>query len=289
MSPFECLFESMGTSWKISIWDDVPHASLRLIEQTIRAYCTIFDHTYSRFRSSSLVSHMAQKADVYAVPPEFVDILKLYVDLFKASRGMLNPLVGDTLSDLGYNAKYTLQRKRIVRKVPDFLQVVKIIDAHHIELSQATTIDIGALGKGFAVDAVAHILDQHSLKHYLVDGSGDVYYQGPSPIKVGLEHPTDSSLVIGSMNMKGGAMCGSAVNRRTWAGIHHIINPTTIESTDTIIASWVTAENAALADGLATALFMCPPEYFSDFSFEYLLLNKDMKVKRSPKFAAELY
>ena len=72
--------------------------------------------------------------------------------------------------------------------------------------------------------------------------------------------------------------------------MHHIINPKTLSPIDDILACWVITDSAAIADGLSTALFLSTPEQFEkDFTFEYLLLNRDMKVKRSSGFHAELY
>ncbi|KXK10443.1 MAG: Thiamine biosynthesis lipoprotein ApbE precursor [Microgenomates bacterium OLB23] len=290
MSSYECSFASMGTSWRVVVWDDIPEPTFRALEQTIRAYCSIFDHTYSRFIEHSLVNALAQSSGTHEVPQEFVEILKLYQQFFLASHKLVTPLVGATLSDMGYDAAYTLKPKKVIRRVPDFLASVQIIDNRHIVLNENTLIDIGAIGKGFAVDAITHILEQKKIEHYLVDGSGDIRYKGPEAITIGLEHPKDASKVIGSVAFISGAMCSSATNRRAWNGSHHIINPLTNKSADTIIASWVIAESAAIADGLATALFLCSPENFFDhFSFEYLLLNSEMKVKRSQGFTAELY
>ncbi|MBP9815679.1 FAD:protein FMN transferase [Candidatus Woesebacteria bacterium] len=290
MADLECSFDSMGTSWHITVWDDIPEPTFRALEQTIRAYCSIFDHTYSRFIKDSFISQLADKTGVQEVPPDFTQILRMYEDLFKASGEKFTPLVGNTLSDMGYDATYSLQRKKSVRPVPHFLKTIAIIDDRHIDITEKVTIDIGAIGKGFAVDALANILELRGVTHYLVDGSGDIRYRGPGPIKVGLEHPLDVKKVIGSIDFSSGAMCGSATNRRSWQGQHHIIDPHTMSSTTDIIAAWVIADTAALADGLSTALFLCTPEQCEkDFSFEYLLLNKDLKVKRSAGFNAELY
>jgi thiamine biosynthesis lipoprotein len=280
----------MGTSWKVTVWDDIPEATFLALEQTIRAYCSIFDHTYSRFIKESFISQLSDVTGAHEVNPEFVEILGLYKKLFILSEGVFTPLVGDTLSDLGYDATYSLERKKKIRRVPDFLTTVKVIDARHIELKEKSTIDIGAIGKGFAVDAIANILEQKNVQTYLVDGSGDIRYKGTAPITVGLEDPDDTTKVIGSLEFSTGAMCSSATNRRNWQGMHHIIDPRTNESADHIMASWVIADSAAIADGLSTALFLCPPEQFEkEFRFEYLLLNKDRKVKRSHGFTAELY
>ena len=286
----KCSFDSMGTSWNVSVWDDIAETTFLALEQTIRAYCTIFDHTYSRFIPDSLVCELSQQTGTHRVPTDFVDILKIYMKFFTLSQGAFTRLVGDVLSDLGYDAEYSLKPKSHIRSVPDFLEVVTIVDDCHISLKDTVTIDIGALGKGFAVDAIADILDQKGVMNYLVDGSGDIRYKGETAIKVGLEHPHDAKKVVGVADFTTGAMCSSATNRRTWEGMHHIINPFRASSNTGIEATWVITDTAVYADGLATALFLCPPEQFEkDIAFEYVLLNKELKIKRSPGFNVSLY
>jgi ApbE family len=62
--------------------------------------------------------------------------------------------------------------------------------------------------------------------------------------------------VIGVANLQNRALCASAVNRRAWGnGLHHVLDARTGAPTTEVVATWVVASDAALADGLATALF----------------------------------
>ncbi len=152
-------------------------------------------------------------------------------------------------------------------------------------------IDLGALGKGYFVDKIAEFLAQKGMRRFLVNGSGDMVYKGDGQtLRVGLEHPEDATKVIGVVEMTDGAMCGSGSNRRKWDKYHHTLDPFSLTSPNEVIATWVTAESAAVADGLATCLFLAEPECFrEELAFEYCMLNPEYKVKRSAGFAAELF
>jgi thiamine biosynthesis lipoprotein len=215
----------------------------------------------------------------------------LYEQLHDLSGGACTPLLGFALSDLGYDAGYSLTAKDVLRPVPKLHDAIRIEDDTHITLLQHVLIDIGALGKGYFVDVLAGYLQRQGIRRFLVDGSGDVFYQGDgTPIQAGLEHPGDTSKVIGVVPLEHGGLCASSGNRRAWNGRNHIVDPRTLRSPDEIIATWVMAPTTALADGLATCLFFVEPERFSGaFRFEYCLLNRDYKVKRSPGFIAELF
>ncbi|OGK59721.1 hypothetical protein A3G65_02935 [Candidatus Roizmanbacteria bacterium RIFCSPLOWO2_12_FULL_37_7b] len=72
--------------------------------------------------------------------------------------------------------------------------------------------------------------------------------------------------------------------------LHKPGDPDTSNSPKDILATWVIAENTTLADGLATSLFLVPPELLlNHFDFEYFILNTKLQVKRSLHFDAELY
>lgn len=281
----------MGTHWEISIWDKLDSSKLSEIQKEIIFSSEEFDQTYSRFKESSLVSSLSTKTGHFTVPSEFIEMLKLYFKLYKLSNKKFTPLVGSSLSDLGYDAEYSLKEKGSVHPVEDLDKAVKIIDHQTIELYTPSLFDFGALGKGYFVEKIKNLLNKHDLKHLLVNGSGDISYQSHGePIAVGLEHPFDQTKVIGKVEMTTGSMCSSGSNRRAWGIYHHILDPDSLTSPTEIIASWVIASSATIADALATALFLSPPEAFAqDFKFEYLLLNKDMKVKRSKGFAVELF
>ena len=109
-------------------------------------------------------------------------------------------------------------------------------------------------------------------------------------LRVGLEHPEDTTSVIGVANISNQSLCGSAGNRRKWADFHHIINPETLSSPKELLAVWVIAKNTLLADILTTGLFFVSPDsLLKHFKFEYLILRPDYSVEKSEGFNVELY
>jgi thiamine biosynthesis lipoprotein len=295
LEPKTFSYESMGTTWAVSVWDDLSDARFLELEREVKARSERFDETYSRFKPASLVWELAKKSGRVEVPGELVEMLRWYERLGRLSRGMLNPLVGFSLSDLGYDAEYQFQRKEIVRPVPDFLKTISIISDTAIEIREPVLIDLGALGKGYFVDRLFDFLEGEGIRRFLVNGSGDIRYSSTgSPqvsIRAGLEDPADTSKAIGVLEMNGGALCASAGNRRRWGENQtHIINPETLESPHEILAVWVYADFAVLADALATCLFFIEPEVFlGELNFEYLIMDSGRRVKRSAGFNAELF
>ncbi len=292
--PKKFSYNSMGTTWEITVWDDIDEVTLENLKCEIFEMSDAFDNTYSRFIKTSLVWKISEKAGIYEVPPDFLHMLSLYIDFYEPSEKKLNPLIGFTISDLGYDEHYSLIPKKDIRNTPDLFDAVLIIDESHIKTNQTVLFDFGALGKGYFVDKIADFLKEKNINRFLVNGSGDIYYSGgkshKEPIKVGLEHPHDPSLVIGSIEIDEGAMCASGINRRKWENYHHVIDPHTNTSIgEEIVATWVIAKNAALTDALASCLFFVPPEALSKYQFEYVIMNNENKVKTSHGWNGELF
>jgi thiamine biosynthesis lipoprotein len=269
----------------------VPAESLQAIERRIVADSEAFDRAYSRFKKDSIIWSLVERTGEVEVPTDLTAMLRLYETLYRLSKGKVNPLIGFALSDLGYDETYSLKKKDVVRPVPALPEALRVVDARRIELKQSVLIDVGAVGKGYFVDKIAAYLAGQGLKRFLVNGSGDIAYRTDgAPLRAGLEHPGDPTKAIGVVTMGSGAMCGSAGNRRRWGNYHHTIDPLTLTSPEEIVATWVSAPSAAVADGLATALFLCEPEDFAEeFDFECCLLNKEFRVRQSAGFGAELF
>lgn len=282
-------YESMGTSWSVTIWDKVSNDDLNLWSKEIQKRSEDFDQTYSRFIKSSLVWQIASGPGIYSVPSDFMEMLNIYFSLYLSSDRKLNPLIGFTISDLGYDADYSLVPKEKIRSTPDLLETVKIINEQQIQVDKTVLFDFGALGKGYFVDQIHSFLQSKGLVHFLVNGSGDIRYCGPTSLRVGLEDPEDETKVIGKILIKQGGLCASGVNRRAWDKYHHVVDPSRNSSTEGLLASWVWAETAVWADALASCLFFVPPEKISLVPFEYCLMNTQRLIKKSADFTADFF
>jgi thiamine biosynthesis lipoprotein len=284
-------FEALGTVFTVQVWDPLSAHEYAALIELAKTCARDFDNTYSRFKADSLITQMSRAVGVYAVPHDLVCMLQLYEKLNHATGGAINPAIGFALADTGYDAAYSLQEAPIIRATPRLADAVLIIDATHVDMRAQVLLDLGALGKGYLVDRITELFIDRGLQHFLVDGSGDIRYVGKddTPILCGLEHPTDTSKVIGTLSITGGSLCASATNRRTWGSRNHYIDPESKQSPQEVIATWVYADTAALADGLSSALFFVEPEALSMFNFEWCIVNHALQRKNSAGFAAEFF
>jgi thiamine biosynthesis lipoprotein len=283
-------FEAIGTQWQIIIEQPVNQTLLTDLITAIKARIERFDQHYSRFRSDSLVSSMAQKAGNYKLPEDAKPLFDLYRQLYDISEGRMTPLIGQLLVDAGYDAKYSLQPKAL-QATPKWSEA---LDYKFPELmvKQPVLLDLGAAGKGYLVDIVGRLIEAAGITQFCINAGGDILSHNVSAklSKIGLEHPLELDQAIGLAKVSSGSLCGSAGNRRTWGGFHHIINPHTKNSPDHILAAWVVADTTLLADGLATALFFTEAPKLKDyFDFEHALISRDLSLEYSTNFPAEFF
>lgn len=271
-------FDALGTNW----W--IESSELRSKQQLIVDELDDITRIWSRFEDDTLVGRMAKSAGKYLLGKKDVGLIDWYHQLYIATDGLVTPLIGQTLSDAGYNKDYSLKSKKTIFVPPKWNDVLSLSD-NSLTIRRPTMIDVGAAGKGYAVDRVAELLSGE----YCVDASGDMMIHG-SKLRVGLQDPLDSTKLIGVATIKDESICGSAVTRRTWGQWHHIINPSTSKPVDDVIAVWVIAKRAMHADGLATALFFVPPERLKNLvKFDYCIVRSDGKIQVSDHSKIELF
>ncbi len=277
-------FEAIGTWWDIS----VPSGITSALEANIHAFLTTFDQKWSRFRPDSDITQLSHDAGVLSLTDEEVRLIKWYYVLHKATDGLVTPLVGRTLSDAGYDADYSLIPHSTIQQTPAWSDTLRL-DGNELHVLAPTLIDIGAAGKGFAIDQVARLIEAQGHTAYTIDAGGDIRI-GTNTETVGFEHPADPSKVIGATPLSEQSICGSAGNRRTWGDWHHIINPHTSLPAQEVVASWAIADSAMIADGLATALFFVHPEKLLHLShFSYVLIHQDDTILYSKNKQIRLF
>lgn len=278
-------FPAIGTHFSI----ETPGPVGARVQNEILTLIDDFDLIWSRFREGSVVRRMATRPGTYDFGPSAGPLLDLYRDLYRRTGGLVTPLIGNALEHLGYDAVYSMVAKSgSVRTQPWDGAVTR--QGNEMSTSTRVTFDVGAAGKGYLVDLVLEVLRDNGSEHCVVDASGDLRHHGGDVQRVGLEHPLESGTVIGVANVSGNALCASAVNRRIWGdGLHHVVNPQTGRPAGEVIATWVIAPTALLADGLATALFFVPAKALQGMDFSFVRMLAGGRIEYSTNFDGELF
>lgn len=287
-------FDAIGTSWQIDIYDEATNSKQESVLSLILERISIFDKHYSRFRDDSMVMNMSKAIGQYKLPDDASTMMTFYLKLYTLTGGLFTPLIGQTLVDAGYDAKYTLDTKTdgpVTKPVTWPLALDYNTEKNMLNIKQPVLLDFGGIGKGYLIDIIGKVLKENGIEHFCIDAGGDILHFGNEPLHIGLEHPENIKQVIGTIYIQNQSICGSAGNRRAWKNFHHIINPNTGEASRNILASWVIAPDTIKADALATCLFFVPASVLiqGGFIFEYLIVNPDYSIQKSEGFGAELF
>ncbi len=282
-------FEAIGTTWIIDIYKDLSSSEKDRVLGLIKNRIDLFDIAYSRFRNDSLVTKMSKESGEFIVPDDAKAMMDVYRDLYERTGGLVTPLIGNIISDAGYDAQYSLKQKKTLEKAPAWDDVMEY---HHpqLKIKKPIILDFGAAGKGYLVDLVGDVLEAEGITEYCIDAGGDILHKNKEVLRVGLENPLDKEQAVGVYNLKNESICGSAGNPRVWADFTHIINPKTLTSPKEILAVWVIAEKALIADALATCLFFVDAKSLADvYRFKYLIVRDDFSIEKSKDFQGEVF
>lgn len=279
-------FDAIGTVWRIDSGEALDAGVRARVDAVVDRY----DRTWSRFRADSDASRLRTEPGEHVFPEEAEELFALYDDLHELTGGAVSPFVGDALEQLGYDADYTLVPRGPVAAAPSW-PAARARGGRGLDTAAPVVLDVGAAGKGHLVDLVLDELLEAGVEHSVVDAGGDLRALAAGPFRVALEHPYDPARAIGVAVPLERALCASASNRRAWGdGLHHVLDGRTGRPVDTVVATWAVADSALLADGLATALFVAPPETLADrFDFEFVRVFSDGSLHHSPRFPGEVF
>lgn len=122
--------------------------------------------------------------------------------------------------------------------------------------------DLGAIGKGMALDAAAEVLRDHGIDSALVDFGGQVLALGPPDGApgwlVGITHPADRQRAVLEIPLSRGSIATSSNVERglvvDGVAVGHILDPRSGRPAPTRASVSVLAPTATAADALASAL-----------------------------------
>lgn len=283
-------FAAIGTHWKIQILEEISDSQKSDIFKMVQDRIAVYDKHYSRFRADSLITEMSKQTGEYVLPNDAKLLFDLYETLYRLTNGSVTPLIGNLLSDAGYDATYSFESKPL-HTPPAWNDAIDYAFPQLI-IKQPVLIDVGAIGKGYLIDIVGNLLRDQGIHSFTINAGGDILHADANEktIRIGLEHPADPTSAIGIATICNESICGSAGNRRAWKQFHHIMDPHSLSSPQHIAAVWVIAKEARIADALTTCLFFVEPEIMQkEFTFEYLIVYADFSQKKSEGFQAEMF
>ncbi|MDH5426132.1 MAG: FAD:protein FMN transferase [Gammaproteobacteria bacterium] len=226
-SPCECLIAT----------DDEPLA--RELVALAAAEARRIEQKLSRYKQNNIVHRINHsRCGEIIVDNETADLLDFSVQCFELSDGLFDITSGVLREvwqfDGGDHIPQPAQVEKVLQRVGwDKVQWQR----PRLTLQQGMEIDLGGIGKEYAVDQVAKLLKNHSAEtNVLINFGGDLLASGPringKPWTVGVDDPSRSGeKTVGGVQLTKGAFATSGDARRYLIKNNirysHILNPKT--------------------------------------------------------------
>ncbi|MCL8025024.1 FAD:protein FMN transferase [Nocardioides bruguierae] len=218
----------------------------------------------SRFDPDSDLSRVNAAAGHWVeVDPLLVSAVRVALDAAAATDGLVHPLLGRPMIELGYDADLTQVRRRgELTPLPHTPAPAPAVDAWEdvalreeaVRIPAGTALDLGATAKAWCTDLALAAFRAAGLHRALVSSGGDLRTHGPGAWTVRVaERPGDGPEAGRTQLVDAtGALATSSVLERRWrtAGTerHHLLDPRTGQP---LTGPWRTATVAAPTTVLA--------------------------------------
>ena len=291
-------FKALGTNCKIKIITNSNNISSEYFNDVLY-WISCFESRYSRFLDSSLICEINKQAgkNKVEINEEDETLFKLCDEMHFFSRGVFDPSSLPILKLWDY--------KNNSSKVPDDDQIKIALEKTNwrkVERSnglfflpeEGMSLDLGGIGKEYAVDYIAQIsIQKYNFENFIINFGQDIYAHGRPPNKpawhIGLEDPfnpgqcwTGLAISNNSVASSGDYLRFSIIDGKRYS---HIINlQTGYPVNNKCRSSSVVAKSCTMAGILSTVSFV---KGFKDgikfidafFGSEGCLLSKIGKFK----------
>jgi FAD:protein FMN transferase len=262
---------SMGTVYEIAVYDDQPERASAAIDKAFAEIARL-DAMLSNYKPESELSRLNRDGHFHAVkvPPELYHVIEESVNYSKLSGGKFDITVAP-LVDMW---KAALQGTRVASEAEQQklracvgYEKIELIPPNMVEFrSPCTRIDVGSIGKGYAVDRAVEVLRANGIRNALVDaGQSSIYGMGSPPgqsaWEVHLCDPSkrvDPTVMLSENSVSTSEQTPVSLLGNETAG--HIIDPENGKPLETKYALSIVAETGTASDALSTTLLLVGPD-----------------------------
>jgi thiamine biosynthesis lipoprotein len=261
----------MGTRIEVEVWADDADTGNRGID-AVMAQMQRIDRDMSTYKPTSEVSRVnasAARAPMQ-ISVELFDLLTTALDYSRITNGAFDITYASVgfMYDFRSHAKPTEDQIKAALPAVNYHHVVLDAKTHTVFFAQpGVRIDLGGIGKGYAVDRGIAILQGLGFNHMLVTAGGDSRMVGDrfgKPWVVGIRHPDDKARVIAKIPLVDTAISTSGDYERYFdegdIRYHHIIDPRTGHSASKVRSATILSSTATRTDGLSKTAFVLGAE-----------------------------
>ena len=205
--------------------------------------------------------------------PETIELLEHSLEMARLTEGGFNVAIGPAVDAWNVSREGripTRQELDVVRPLMDLSDVHVDQEAGTVYLARSgMRVDVGGIGKGYAADFAARVMQEAGAAAGVVAISGDIKTFGRLPdgqrFVFGIQHPRkENGITIGQLELEDEAVSTAGDYQRYFEkdGVryHHILDPRTLRPARLAQSVTIVARSGVLADGLDTGIFVMGPE-----------------------------
>ncbi len=246
---------------------DGAHAALDLIDK--------LEAQLSIYRDSSEISHINRqaKSGPVKIEPRLAALLALAERIHGETGGAYDISAGPLIRAWGFvrrqgalpTADALAEARQAVGQ--QLVQLDLVASTIHF-LHSGVELNLGSIGKGYALDRAAEVLTAAGVSDFLIHGGNSSVLARGACVQpdheeawsIGLPHPYRRSERIGQIRLRDQALStsGSATQFFEHQGrrLGHILDPRTAEPVEGVLSATALAPTAAEADALSTAFYI---------------------------------
>ncbi len=287
-APAKTTFAAMDTVMTLTVYggesDALDAAKARVLD--LEALLSVTD-------PDSDVSAL-NRAGTAALSPDTADLLGRALELCERTGGALDVTIYPVVRAWGFTTgDYTVPDGDTLAALLEKVDYTEVrLEGDTASLPAGAEIDLGAVAKGYAGDALAALLREKGVESALLELGGNIHTVGSKPDgsdwRVAVRDPADKEGYLGVVSVSNKAVVTSGGYERYFEqdGVRywHIMDPRTGAPARSGLASvTVAADSGLYADALSTALFVMGREAALDYwrahrDFEAVLVSEDGSV-----------
>lgn len=242
-----------------------------------------FEEQLSFFRPASEISRLNRGAadDPVEVEPGLFGLLELAVRLHAETGGALD-ITAAALSDAwGFS-----RRQGKIPTEAELAEALANVGSDRLALdpekqtirflAPGIRLNLGALGKGYALDCCATPMLDEGLRDFMIHGGQSSVLARGSTLRdpaggwlVGVHHPLRHNQRLAEIRLRDRALATSGSEKQFFwhqgRRLSHILDPRTGWPAEGVLSATVLAPTAALAEGLSTAFFVMGVDQSREF------------------------
>ncbi len=304
---------TMGTVFETTIYAPDKYVAEKTFNEVVQEINRL-DYLMSNYKKESVLSELNRNASAEpaACNKELAGVIEQSLQYSDITDGAFDITIGPLMKKWGFfKKKGRIPGKEELESVLESVSYKNIIVEEKTIKSLAknpgtvktvffknpgTRIDLGGIGKGYAVDKAISVLKQNGISSALINFAGNIYTFGTPPGKdswvIGLQHPRESEGLLGTFDIKDKAVSTSGDYEKFFIiegkRYSHIIDPRTGNPVKGIVSATIVTGNAARADALSTGVFVLGLEKGMDLieqlsDVEGIIVYKDTNSKLSTK------